>query len=84
MTNSQAIAETFNRQCTGDHRHVMLEGRKTREGQVYPDGLCRAIIEGLKKQMRIDGRVSSEGPGVVMLTEEGSKRDDGENGGQKH
>ena len=48
MTNAPCIAMQLQRRCPNKigrrvHRHVTLEGGRTKPAQVYPDGLCRAI-----------------------------------------
>ena len=55
MTNSLEMFKTLSRKCTkGKHRHVhLIEGRAS-AAQVYPGGLCRAIVLGTRKQARVD------------------------------
>ena len=38
------------------HRHVILEDGRPRAAQVYPEGLCKAICEGLHAQLEADRR----------------------------
>ena len=60
MTNAVKLAERLAKDCSGDHRHVVLiGGGRARRAQVYPDELCKEIIIGLKDQMYNDGRLSS-------------------------
>ena len=59
MTNSPCVALELQRKCpnrTGHayHRHVRLEGGRTKAAQIYPDGLCRAICKGLMNQIEFD------------------------------
>ena len=52
MTNSIKLTEILEKDCSGDHRHVvLLGGGRARRAQVYPNGLCRRIIIGLRNQM---------------------------------
>ena len=36
------------------HRHITLEGGRTKAAQVYPDGFCRALCNGLMRQNEFD------------------------------
>ena len=59
MTNPPCIARRLSRLCPNRkgvmvHKHVILQGGKTRAAQVYPPGLCRAICLGLKEQIHAD------------------------------
>eukprot|EP00959_Pyramimonas_sp_CCMP1952_P471154 9497944-Pyramimonas_sp.AAC.1 len=57
MTNSPAIGRELSWRCMGQHRHMELTGGgRTQRSEVHPDKLCRAILKGLVKQMKIDGR----------------------------
>ena len=58
MTNSTFVGEALSEKCQGQHRHVELTGGgRTRRAEIYPDRLCRAILEGLVRQMQADGRI---------------------------
>ena len=47
MTNAIKLAEQLNKECSGDHRHiVLLGGGRARRAQVYPNELCRQIVIG--------------------------------------
>ena len=68
MTNSVCIAQELNRRCPNRagfmvHRHVILEGGRTKQAQVYPQELCKAICIGLQKQIKADAA------GQFLLTE---------------
>ena len=59
MTNAPCIALQLQRKCPNrsgkvHHRHVTLEGGRTKPAQVYPEGLCRAICQGLIHQLEVD------------------------------
>ena len=61
MTNAQCVAVELTRKCPNRngkmaHRHVTLEGGRTRPAQVYPDELCRAICRGMINQIDRDRR----------------------------
>ena len=59
MTNSACIANRMSRQCPNKsgrliHQHIKLEGGRAKQAQVYPKELCRAICEGLQRQLQAD------------------------------
>ena len=59
MTNSPCVAARCQRRCPNRHghavhRHMQLIGSKTKDAQIYPKGLCRAICEGLRDQLKVD------------------------------
>ena len=59
MTNSVCIAQQFQRRCPNTanqviHKHIVLEDGRTRKAQIYPREVCRAICEGLQKQIQAD------------------------------
>jgi hypothetical protein len=77
MTNAIKIADILSKDCSGDHRHVVLiGGGRARRAQVYPDELCRHIILGLKDQMMHDGRLGKGLIGAVDRIDEGFKLDE--------
>ena len=54
LTNSLEMQKSLSKKCTSTHRHVhLMEGRAS-AAQVYPKGLCRAIVRGTRKQLRAD------------------------------
>ena len=64
MTNSPGVAAALNRQCAGIRgwcsrprggRHEMCSGKVASDAQVYPRGLCRAVLKGISDQMGADG-----------------------------
>ena len=40
------------RRCSGDHEHDHLLGGKAAAAAIYPPGLCKAIVRGLKRHLR--------------------------------
>ena len=54
LTNCAGVASSLSRKCTKDHDHVPLRGGRAVQGQVYPPELCKAIVQGLKKQLSKD------------------------------
>ena len=59
MTNSPCIAMQLQRRCPNKggyniHKHVVLQGGRTKAAQVYPPELCKAIRKGLTKQIAAD------------------------------
>ena len=66
MTNASKIGEILQRDCSGDHRHVvLLGGRRAKRAEVYPGELCKKIIFGLRDQMIHDGRLGEGMIGAV-------------------
>ena len=58
LTNSPCIGNALSLKCCGQHRHIELTGGgRTRRSEIYPDNLCRAILNGLVKQMEVDDRL---------------------------
>ena len=53
LTSSQCIAQALNLQCAGGHQHVHLVGGRAAGAQVYPEKLCKAIVNGMMKQKEI-------------------------------
>ena len=57
MTNSEYIGQALSERCRGQHRHMELTGGgRTKRSEVYPDKLCRAMLDGRVQQMSADGR----------------------------
>ncbi len=60
LTNSIMVAKQLERRCLNkilgvkDHEHIALEGSRTKQGQVYPAELCRAICRGIRDQKEFD------------------------------
>ena len=54
MTNIWHIAQRLQERCDGNHKHqAIIGGGRSQEGQVYSEGLCRAICEGLLKERQV-------------------------------
>jgi hypothetical protein len=52
MVNSKYLARRLAKRCTGSHEHHALEGGTlTKQAEVYPPGLCKAIVKGLKEEV---------------------------------
>ena len=59
MTNSPCIVNQMDKQCPNKsgwqiHKHIALEGNRTKQAQVYPKELCQAIRVGLQLQLQAD------------------------------
>ncbi len=64
LTNPDELYEVLSKRCTG-HRglcsrpgggqHVQCSGRIAREADIYPRGLCKAVLRGIRNQLRTDG-----------------------------
>ena len=54
MSNSDEILTQLNKKCDGRHVHEPLLNNKAGPAAVYPDGLCKAICRGLKRQIDFD------------------------------
>lgn len=72
MTNSVCIAQQLSQRCPNKagyqvHRHVRLEDGRTKQAQVYPKELCKAICLGIQKQIRADTA------GQFLLLESGNQ-----------
>ena len=55
LTSSRFVADQLSRRCKTDHDHVQLVGGRAAGAQVYPDGLCRAMLRGVAQQKKYDG-----------------------------
>ena len=63
MTNSPAVARALSLRCSGSNgecsrpqggRHQLCSGRHAKDAAVYPRGLCRAILRGVRDQLSED------------------------------
>ena len=56
MTNSWCIGRSLLRRCRKEdgHTHVHLTGGRAAGAAIYPDGLCKAICQGLVEQKSFD------------------------------
>ena len=51
LTNSPEIAKELSRKCSGQHEHLQLKGGNlTKQAQVYPPELCKAICRGASRE----------------------------------
>ena len=74
MTNAVCIARGLQKQCKRDHQHTSLEGKqRTERAQVYSQMLCAAIITGLIKQLKRDGRMPEGNVSAVTPMDEDRK-----------
>ena len=59
ITNSEAVANAVGRRCTcphGAHQPVISQnsfGQRSKQAAQYPEGLCRAICDGVMHEMKI-------------------------------
>ena len=61
MTNSICLAKRLERRCPNKpieeiHKHIVLEGGRTRAAQVHPPELCKEICRGIQEQIEVDRR----------------------------
>ena len=70
MSNSPLISHNLSRRSEKNHDHLHLRGGRARQAQVYPQELCTAILEGLKRQLTIDGIISTKFVGSIEPEEE--------------
>lgn len=64
MTNSPVLARVLEGTCSNNlggewHRHIYCMGGIAKAAQVYPPKLVRAVLQGLKEQLKLDGHLSS-------------------------
>merc|ERR1712122_462322 len=60
MSTSPELLQRLARRCDGSHRHQPLEGGRARAAAVYPPELCRAILQGIEAQRRVEGEALPE------------------------
>jgi hypothetical protein len=77
MSSAPLLLQELARRCNKGHRHTqLLGGRRAAAAAIYPPGLCRAILRGIARQFRRDGKVvpagvgraCARGPGVCDLS----------------
>ena len=70
LTSSDCIAKSLNLQCAGGHSHVPFVGRRAAGAQVYPEKLCKAIVNGMLRQKEVDesNRISTKAMGRGQLS----------------
>ena len=54
LTNAEMVSKELMRRCPGNHIHAHLDEGRAKAAEVYPRGLIRAIITGLKNQIEHD------------------------------
>lgn len=59
VTNCPFIAAKLSLKCSGDHIHEPLLGGKAAAAAIYPPALCKAIVRGLRKHLRVKNGVAS-------------------------
>ena len=66
MSNSEEILNRLGKRCSGREgwcsrakggRHRQAEGAVTAGTAIFPFGLCRAILHGIRRQLSVDGRL---------------------------
>ena len=79
MSNAPEFIKSLSRrrqgqggECTRKEggRHVTAQGGITRGTAIYTNRLCRAIIGGMTKQLRLDGRVKAGEIGIFALDDD--------------
>ena len=76
MTNSECLAAQLEKKCVQDHRHIPLWGKRAKAAEIYPRGLCEAILRGLRNQLIQDGNMNMDGTLAPVLHEEDRMSDD--------
>ena len=73
MTNAPRVARALETRCTGvdgscsrvgGGSHVLCSSRVAREAALYPRELCRAVLKGIRDQLREDGALKDGCCGV--------------------
>ena len=54
LINSVELRKALDRRCGGCRRHAHLPSGRAAAAQVYPEALCRAIVNGIIKQAQHD------------------------------
>ena len=68
MSDPQGILNMLTRICLGDHEHVVCSCRIAKEAAPYPQGLVKAIIKGMTKQMKKNGTTSKVASGSSLCS----------------
>jgi hypothetical protein len=64
LSSAPLLLQELARRCSGEHHHTrLLGGRRAAAAALYPPGLCRAVIRGITRQYRQDGKVVPAGVG---------------------
>ena len=79
LTNSACIAASLNKQCKGTGgwcsrprggKHELCSGKVAAGAQVYPRGLCRAVLKGITDQLKADGLVKDGCYGIQVADDD--------------
>ena len=64
LSSAPLLLKELARRCSGEHSHTrLLGGCRAAAAALYPPGLCRAILRGIARQYRLDGKVVPAGVG---------------------
>ena len=77
VSNSWEVLKRLDKKCPNSggegpkHEHVVLEGGRTKQAQVYPRKFCRAVCEGIaaEKRLRLLGMEAMEVLSVESMKE---------------
>ena len=79
MTNSEEVSKTLSERCSGmggmcsrpaGGRHITCSGTHAREAAKYPRGLCKAMLRGVRNQLRADELLKNGCFGVQVPDED--------------
>ena len=70
MSNSIHILKQVAIKCTGGHEHARLTQGRAASAAVWPEGLCLAILRGLRKQLKHDGIMKDNVIGTICEDQE--------------
>lgn len=73
LVNSEHLAYRLQRKCSKDHFHVPVMNGLGKKAQEYPPELCRAIVQGIKDQIKEDEDERNPDEEAYAL-EEGERR----------
>lgn len=79
--NSEEIKRAVERKCDRTHFHVPTMCGLPVKAQEYPHDFCKAVIQGLKKQLKKDGGHEEEILSVLAAEEEEEEPEDDEEKG---
>ena len=87
LTNCAGIADALRRRCSGrggacsrrrGGRHVHCAGNVAKDAAIYPRGLCKAVLDGLCRQLQRDGAMECGVFGVDVAHERDGVQSQGE------
>jgi hypothetical protein len=79
LSSSEAVIQALGRRCTGvggqcsrpeGGRHYHCHGVHAKAAAIYPQDLCRAILDGVTKQLRIDRKIKPGCWGLQAVDDE--------------